>query len=122
MRAMTKMAAAVCALAVAAPALAMPVGEFLPRAERLKARGPAAVFSSDLKPIMAEMKRVTQAYRADIQRAKATGQPSRSCPPAGKMKLDPDDFLGALRSIPASQRSIDMSEAFHRYMAAKFPC
>lgn len=122
MQAMIKMGVAICAFAMAGPALAMPVGEFLPRAERLKSKGPAAVFSSDLKPVMAEMKRVTQVYRIDVQRAKAAGQTPRSCPPAGKMKLDPDEFLGALRSIPANQRSIDMTEAFHRYMAAKFPC
>ena len=121
MRAMMKTAAA-CVLAMAGPALAMPVNDFLPRAERLKARGPAAVFSSDLKPIMGEMKRVTQVYRADLERWKANNQTPRSCPPAGKMKLDPDEFLTALRAIPANQRGIDMTEAFHRYMAGKFPC
>ncbi len=110
------------ALTLPAVASAMPVGEFLPRAERLKAKGPAAMFSSDLKPIMGEMKRVTTSYRADLARSKAKGETPRSCPPAGKMKLDPGDFLSALRSVPASQRGIDMTEAFHRYMATKFPC
>ena len=122
MRRMMTLATGAALLALAGPAIAMPVNDFLPRAERLKARGPAAVFSSDLKPIMGEMKRVTQVYRADVERWKANGQTPRSCPPAGKMKLDPDEFLTALRAIPASQRGIDMTEAFHRYMARKFPC
>lgn len=116
------MALAGLALGFAAPALSMPVRDFLPRAERLKAKGPAAVFSSDLKPVMGEMKRVTAAYRADLARWKANGETPRSCPPSGKMKLDPDDFLRGLRAIPANQRGIDMTEAFHRYMARKFPC
>lgn len=122
MRTVAKMAAAVGLLAMAGSAMAMPVAEFLPRAERLVAKGPAAMFSSDLKPVMAEMKRVGQVYKADITRARAAGDKPRSCPPAGKTKLDHKEFLAALRGIPANQRGIDMTEAFHRYMAAKHPC
>ncbi len=122
MRPITTLTLAGCAFALAAPALAIPVGDFLPRAERLKAKGPAAIFSSDLKPVTAEMKRVVRQYKADIARSKAVGQTPRSCPPPGKFRIDPEEFLAALRAVPANQRGIDMVEAFHRFMAAKFPC
>ena len=108
-------------LAMTTPAAAMPVRDFLPRAERLMAKGMAAMFSADRKPIMAEMKRVGQAYKADITAAKSAGRTPRSCPPA-KMQIDPKVFMTYLRAIPTAQRGMDMTEAFHRYMAAKHPC
>ncbi len=122
MRTITLLALGACAFAAAAPLIAMPVSEFLPRAERLKAKGPAAMFSSDLKPIMSEMKRVVGQYKVDLAQDRAAGRPPRSCPPKGKYSVKPDEFLSALRAIPANQRGIDMVEAFHRYMAAKHPC
>ena len=120
--AMRRVALGAALLGLATSAAAMPVSEFLPRAERLKARGAAALFSSDLKPIMAEVKRVGRAYRADIERDRAAGRTPRSCPPPKGTKMNPDDLMVYLRSIPARQRGIDMTEAFHRFMAARFPC
>ena len=120
---MSRIGLALGLLSMAGAALAMPVSEFLPRAERLKAKGAAAMFSSDLRPVMAEVKRVGRAYRADIEAARAAGRPTRSCPPPkGKSKLDADDFLRHLRAIPAAERRMDMTEAFHRYMARRYPC
>lgn len=120
---MVMAAAGLGLLAMAGSAVAMPVSEFLPRAERLAAKGPAAVFSSDLKPVMAEMKRVGATYRADLEADRAAGRTPRSCPPPkGKNKMSSTEILNYLRSIPAGQRGIDMTEAFHRYMAKKFPC
>ena len=99
----------------------MPVRDFLPRAERLMAAGVGAMFSADRKPVVAEVKRVGRVYKADIEAAKAAGRTPRSCPPA-RGKLDAKAFLAYLRTIPANQRGMDMTEAFHRYMAATHPC
>lgn len=109
------------AVSVAVPAAAMPVRDFLPRAERLMKAGVGAVFSADRKPVMAEVKRVGRVYKADIEGAKAAGRTPRSCPPA-KSKLDGKAFLAYLHAMPASQRGMDMTEALHRYMATEHPC
>ena len=72
------------ALGLSAPAMAAPgdmaISVFLAKAEALKAKGMAAMFSSDIGVLMAEGKAAGQAYRAQLAQEAKAGRPS-SCPP-----------------------------------------
>lgn len=110
-------------LSMAVPASAMPVSEFLPKADKLMNAGMGAMFSKHRKPVMAEMDKVTTGYRADIKAARAAGKATSSCPPPkGKGKLNGKEFIGYLKTIPATQRDMEVKTAFHRFMATKYPC
>ncbi len=110
-------------LSMAAPASAMPVSEFLPKADKLMNAGMGAMFSKHRKPVMTEMKKVTNSYRKDIQAARAAGKTPSSCPPPkGKGKLNGKDFLAHLKTIPVAQRDMEVKIAFHGFMKKKYPC
>jgi len=107
----------------AVPASAMPVSEFLPKAEKLLSSGMGAMFSKHRKPVVTEMKKVTTGYRNDISAAKASGRKSTSCPPPkGKAKLNAKEFLAHLRAIPVTKRGMQVKTAFHSFMKKKYPC
>ncbi len=110
-------------LSIAGPAAAMPVSEFLPKADKLMNAGMGAMFSKDRKPVMAEMKKVTNGYRADIQAARAAGKTPSSCPTAkGRGKLNGKEFVAHLKTIPVAQRDMEVKTAFHAFMKKKYPC
>jgi hypothetical protein len=101
-------------------ASAMSVGDFLGKADALKAKGIAAMFSSDIGLLKAEVTNAAASYRAEV----AAGKPPRSCPPPkGTVKMDSDELIANFRTIPAAQRaSTSVRTAFANYMAKRFPC
>jgi hypothetical protein len=107
-------------------AQAMSVAEFLAKAERLKARGFLAIGSPDLKLLMAEMKAVGSAYRADAEGARAAGRAPHSCPPpkgSKQARMGSEDFLKELRATPPADRErTSMKDAFYAIMKRRFPC
>lgn len=112
----------VLGLGTAAPVqAAMTLAEFLPKANRLHAKGAMAVFSSDLKPVMTEMRAVGRDLKAESERRKAANLPRRSCPPEGT-KLDSGELLAMLNAIPPADRGMSVKDGLLRVMAARFPC
>lgn len=110
------------ALGLAAPAGAsMTLAEFLPKANRLQAKGAMALFSSDLRPVMNEMKAVSRDMKEEAARRRAAGLPKRACPPEGT-KLGSDQLLTMLNAIPPAERGISVKEGMVRAMARRFPC
>lgn len=107
--------------ALAAPASAMTVNEFLPKAEKLMNSGVGAMFSKHRKTISTEMKKVTTGYRADIKAAKKAGKQTSSCPPK-KASLNGKEFLAYLKAVPIDKRNIQVRKAFDGFMAKKYPC
>ena len=109
-----------CTLALPATASAMSVADFLAKADALNAKGMAAMFSSDIGLLKAEIAAASTAYRADV----AAGKPPRSCPPSkGSVKLGSDELIANFRTIPTPQRAtISVRTAFTNYMAKRFPC
>ena len=106
-------------------AQAMTVEEFLVKAHALRAKGPLALFSSDLAPVRAEIKSVATSYRADLRADHAAGRPPHSCPPpegSQAAKIKPADFLAELEKIPPAQRSMSMKTAFYLIMKRRWPC
>ena len=113
---------AVGLIGLAAPAgAAMTVGEFLAKANGLKAKGPMAVFSGDLGILRREMTGVAQQLKAEGEQRRAAGLPPRACPPKG-VKMGPTELMSAMNAIPPAERGISLKDGFVRAMATRFPC
>jgi hypothetical protein len=112
-------------MALASPLLAAPgdmnVATFLGKADALKAKGAAALFSSDIGVLRAEGKAAGEAYRARLNAERATGKPS-SCPPKGT-KVNSDKLLAFLRTYPETVRPrVSMKQAMADYFIRNYPC
>ena len=109
--------------AEAASAQSMNAEAFYQRASALQSKGFKALFSGDMKVLMAEGKAAGAKARelrlADV----SAGRKPRYCPPNGPVSIGSDEFMKRLSAIPAADRQrIDMTEATTRILIAKFPC
>jgi len=110
-------------LSGAAAAQSMNADAFYKRAVALKAKGPLALVSGDLKPMMREANATGLHVRSARLATLKAGKQPRYCPPEGAKRMGPEEFIAALGKIPAAERSrIDLSEAMTRILARKFPC
>lgn len=112
-------------MAFAAPLLAAPgdmsVATFLGKADALKAKGAAALFSSDIKVLRTEGQAAGAAYKARLQAERAAGKPS-SCPPKDT-KVNSDKLLAFLRTYPEPARPrVSMNQAMADYFIRNYPC
>lgn len=115
--------AALILLPAPAAAQSMNAETFLKRAQALKAKGPLAFVSRDLRPIVNEAKAAGLKARATRLAAIADGRRPRYCPPKGAKRLGNDEFLAGMAAIPAAERvRIDLTEAMTRILVRKFPC
>ncbi len=108
----------------AAPAAAqnMPVSTFLEKADKLRAKGPFALFSSDLRVLKREVESAAIVYRAESRADTAAGKPKDTCPP-DKFKLGSDELLNSFRSIPADLRPrTSVKQAWAAFLKRKYPC
>ena len=113
------------ALLVALPAAAqaMDVATFLTKADGLKKKGMMALFSSDLKPLKAEIQNQSEALRQERIAAKAAGRPQAYCPPGDRGSLNSDELLAAFHTIPAAQQPrVEVKDALRALLARKYPC
>lgn len=119
---MVKRFAAAAMLAMAAPAGAMDVATFLGKAEALQARGPLALFSSDVGALKAEAENAGKSLKAERLARVAARQAPEYCPPSPG-SMNSDELLGAMRAIPAAQRPhVSVRAAMKALMIRKFPC
>lgn len=116
-------AALAAAVLLASPAVAaMDVATFLAKADALKAKGPLALFSGDLKRLKAEMAAAGQQLKAEKAARDKAGLPPRSCPPKGA-KMDANAFLDEMRKIPAAeQRTMQLKDGLLWVGRRKYPC
>lgn len=116
-------ALALLAIPAAASAQSMNAETFYQKAVALKSRGPLALFSSDLKPLMREGQASGQAAATARKAALAAHQTPRYCPPTDVHGMAQQEFLDRLAAIPqADRRAITMQEAMNRILGAKYPC
>ena len=113
--------AALVALTPLAAAQAMPVSDFLTKAETLKKKGPMALFSSDYKKLKGEVQNAGQVVRAREAADRKAGRKPATCLP-NKDATDSDELLAYFKSIPPAQRNISVNDAFFNLMKRKFPC
>ncbi len=113
-------AAALVAALAPSLALAMTTGEFVAKADKLKAQGMMAMMSSDVGLLQKEIKAAGLAWRADVDAAKAKGDKRLGCPPAkGQVKMNSAELITAFRAMPAGT---PVKAGFYRHMAQRFPC
>jgi SLT domain-containing protein len=111
------------AVPATAPAQSMNAEQFFKRATALKKKGPLAMMSRDLKPIIAEAKAAGLKARATRLATVAAGRRPRYCPPEGSGRLGTEEFLKGMAAIPLAERiKIDMTEAMTRILVRKHPC
>ena len=123
---MRRSIAAILLWSLAAPALGAAPGtaqNFLDRANRLKGKGPLALFDGDYKRLQAEAVAAGQSIGADRIAAEKAGRPKAYCSPQPKAALGQMEFLRGLEAIPASQRSsLSLKQAMLIIVQKKFPC
>jgi hypothetical protein len=125
-RALVLTGLAACALVAAGPAQAAPgdmsAAGFLAKYDALRAKGMAALLSSDAKLLRSEATAAGQAVRAQRLADKAAGRPPTSCPP-GKVNLSAQQLVAHLKSYPAEQRPrITLKRAIAEWMTRTYPC
>jgi hypothetical protein len=100
----------------------MSVQTFLAKAEALKNKGPMALFSSDLKLLVRQVKTDAAAIKAERLLAQRAGRQPAYCP-KGETQLGQKDILTAMEAVPAAQRSsTDTRSGLRAYFARRFPC
>ena len=123
---MSKLIAFALLSLVTAPALAAPPGSaqnFLDRANRLKAKGPLALFDSDYGRLKAEATAVGKSIGDDRIAAQRAGQPILYCSPTARAQLGSYEFIDGLEAIPAAERQrMTLKDAMIRVLQRKYPC
>jgi len=114
------------ALSVATPALAAPAGtaqNFLDRANRLKAKGPFALFDRDYGRLKAEATAVGKSIGDDRIAAERAGRPILYCSPNARAQLGSYEFIDGLAAIPPGERArMTLKDAMLRILQKKYPC
>ena len=99
----------------------MMVGTFLAKANALKAKGPMALLSPDVKVLQGEGQAAGQAYRARLKAEQAAGKPS-SCPPKNT-KVGGQKFLDHLQTYPQGARATtSLKAAVADFFIRNYPC
>lgn len=110
-------------MSAAATAQSMPVSNFLTKSEALQKKGPLALFSGDLKLLMAQVKADAAAIRAERLAAKAAGKPTAFCPPAAGTTLTDKDILAAMQEVPPARRAATSTrDALKAFLIRRHPC
>jgi hypothetical protein len=102
-------------------AQAMPLSEFLAKADALEKKGPLALFSKDTKVLKAQMQNSFHSIEADERAARKAGRKPATCLPA-KAGLGSNEIMRHFRGIPPAQRGMSVKAAFYNMMAKRYPC
>ena len=113
-------------LGVSTPALAASPGtaqNFLDRANRLKAKGPLALFDADYGRLKTEAMAVGKSIGSDRIAAEKAGKPILYCSPKARAQLGSMEFIDGLGAIPAGERAnMTLKQAMLRVLQKKYPC
>jgi hypothetical protein len=123
---MRKTVLALLALSIAAPSLSALPGtaqDFLDRANRLKAKGPLALFDSDYGRLKAEATAAGKSIGDDRIAAEKAHKPILYCSPSARAELGSFEFIDGLEAIPPSQRAtMSLKDGMLRVLQKKYPC
>ena len=117
-----KYAVVALSVLIGAPAMAMPATTFLAKADALMAKGPLALFSSDVGLLKQEATQAGTQLKAERLALLAQHRPTAYCPPA-KSGIGSDELLASLRRIPAPELArMQFKDAFRHILTQKYPC
>lgn len=123
---MRKIGLLALALSVSTAGFAAPPGtaqNFLDRANRLKSKGPLALFDRDYKRLKAEATAVGKSIGNDRIAAEKAGKPILYCSPKPRAQLGSYEFLDGLEAIPVAERqTMSLKAAMLRVLQKKYPC
>jgi hypothetical protein len=123
---MRKVVLLAAALSISVPLIAAPAGSaqnFLDRANRLKGKGPLALFDADYKRLKAEGTAAGKSIGADRIAAEKAGRPILYCSPKARAQLGAMELIDGLEAIPAAERqSMTLKQAMLRILQKKYPC
>jgi hypothetical protein len=115
------LAAAIVASSVAAQA--MPVSDFVTKANALEKKGVMALLSSDFRVLKNEGNSATQAaVREERAAVKAGRKPTMCFPKDNKLSLGTSEVLNHMRAVPAAQRGMSVKDAMAGLLRKKYPC
>ena len=113
-------------LSLSATALGAPpvtAQNFLDRANRLKGKGPLALFDPDYKRLKAEGTAAGKSIGADRIAAEKAGRRILYCSPKARAQLGSLEFIAGLEAIPAPERAnMSLKQAMLRVLQKKYPC
>jgi len=113
---------AVGAMLLASSASAMTVQEFLTTSAGIP-RNPMALLRADTRRLMDEIKGAFATLKTERETAVAARRRPAFCPPeSGRASVNADQILARLNSVPASRRSISVTQAMREWMAERYPC
>lgn len=111
----------VAAALLAAPAAAaMDVATFVARADALRAKGPFALFSRDLRILKAEATAASRLFQLDKAARIKAGNPI-SCPPQDA-KLGAFEFIDELKKMPIAERGMPLKDGMAWVSRRRYPC
>ncbi len=114
--------AACAALSVSAAAGAMPVDQFVAKADALRAKGFGALFSSDYAYLSDAIKADAAALKVERETATAAHRTPAYCPP-GPLKMGSGEIMAVMQAVPVAERSrTDTRDTLRAYFASRFPC
>ena len=100
----------------------MSVAAFLMRADSLARLGPLALATPQGSQLKGEVIAAGKRYKARIDADRRAGRKTTSCPPESGT-LTPEQWLGHLRSYPATVRKrVSIHTAFDALMKKRYPC
>lgn len=115
-------AGAAAALLLIAPAQAMPVSEFVARSQAVEKLGLLAPLAPDSQRLTGALREALTDYRADVEKAAATGKPI-SCPPGqGQAAIEAKQLLDYLSRLSPAEQTMDLKDAVYAYLAKTYPC
>ena len=114
------------AVLAAAPVAAAAPGSaqnFLDRAERLKAKGPLALFDNDYGRLKAEATAAGKSIGDDRIAGEKVGKPRLYCSPSPRAELGSFEFIHGLEAIPPAElQRMSLKDAMLRVLQRKYPC
>lgn len=107
----------------ATAASAMPVSEFVIKANALEKKGPMALFASDFRLLKKEGSSATSgAIREERAAVKAGRKPTMCFPKNNNISLGTGEVLGHMRAASAVQRDMSVKDAMADLLRKKYPC
>ena len=108
------------AATAAAQAQAMSVEQFLASADRIP-RNPTALLHPATRRLTSEVRSSFKTLRDQQEAAVTAGQRPVACIPE-RVSVSPQDIVNRMNAIPASRRSISVTQALREWMIERYPC
>ncbi|RYY24473.1 MAG: hypothetical protein EOP62_16605 [Sphingomonadales bacterium] len=115
-------AAGLVLLAVALPAQAMPVSEFLKRWERLGTLGQMAGLDPDGAALTSELRGIVEGFRIDVDAGAKASKPIACPPPKGEAQLASGPLIAYLGGLSPTEQEAELKPALYAYLIKLYPC